>query len=407
MDADTDSDTGSGSASGSDSDPGSASGSAVEGQARQLRERLVDALRSDGLLADPRWLAAFREVPRHLFLPRFFRQGRDGRWNVITADHPQWLTMVYSDHVWVTQLDNDDTAWQHPDHTRGVPTSSSSMPAIMAIMLEALLVPDDGTVLEIGTGTGYNAALLCHALGDDRVTTVEVDPAVHRAALRCLDAAGHHPTCVLGDGSDGVPARAPYDRVLCTCAVSRIPLPWLTQTRPGGLVVTTLNRPIGAGLVRLVVGPDDTALGRVLAEDGRFMPLRADRHTDPGRLLHTVSGAASSRPTDLAVDAVLSPRSPFEFFAGLARPDVQATQPDDHHTWLVHPDGSWVLHRTRRGERRVSQGGPRRLWDLAEHGYQQWRDLGEPRRDRFGLTVTPDRQDLWLDAPDSPHHWPL
>jgi hypothetical protein len=72
-------------------------------------------------------------------------------------------------------------------------------------------------------------------------------------------------------------------------------------------------------------------------------------------------------------------------------------------TWLAHPDGSWACY----SGHTVRQGGPRRLWDIAEDAHQQWQDLGRPSRARFGLTVEPHRQEFWLDDPDSPHRWPL
>ncbi|MGZ3141948.1 ATP-grasp peptide maturase system methyltransferase [Lentzea chajnantorensis] len=344
-----------------------------------LRAELADHLLGTGVLRDPRWLKAFREVPRHEFLPRFYRQRHDGDWEPVTAEHPGWLQLVYTDRVWVTQFDGDDTV------TGGTPTCSSSMPAIMAIMLEALEVHTGQSVLEVGTGTGYNAALLCHALGADRVTTVDVDPQLSARARERLHRNGFTPTCVIGDGARGHPAGAPYDRVLATCSVTTIPPAWLEQTRPGGLVITTLHRPIGAGLVRIVSRGDGTGEGRVLVEDGRFMPLRA--HARKPALAGM--GAFDRRTTTLPMATVVDPAGPFEFFAGVALPDVVAGQ-----DWLGHPDGSWVHHHGSH----VDQGGPRRLWDLAEQALALWEDLGKPRRQHFGVTIGHDGQFLTFDG---------
>jgi hypothetical protein len=237
---------------------------------------------------------------------------------------------------------------------------------------------------------------------------VDIDAGLVTAARDRLDGLGYHPTCVAADGAAGYPPGAPYDRVLSTCSVSVVPLPWLAQTRPGGLVVTTLNRPIGAGMVRLTAGDGPCGQGRVLADDGRFMPLRAHRQPVDESVIESLGAAAGeSRGTDLAAATVVSPTSPFEFFAGLALPQVIATTPAHDTALLYHPDGSWARHRRIRGRLRVTQGGPRRLWDTAEKAYQQWYELGQPRRSRFGITVDPDRQELWLDHPDSPYRWPL
>lgn len=370
------------------------------------RARLVRTLVAEGLLTDPGWRAAFAAVPRDTFTPRFFTARPDGRWTAVDHDDRGWLDRVYSDRVLVTQLDDDPGRWAfaraHGPVT-GVPTSSSSQPAITAVMLAALNVADGHRVLEVGTGTGYTAALLAHRLGSARTATVDVDAglvAAARARLAALAADGvldGVPVCVAGDGAEGLPACAPFDRVLVTCALAEIPPALLDQTVPGGLLVTTLHRPLGAGLVCLTAGEGPRAEGRVLAEDGRFMPLRA--HRAPRGATPEPTAWGTPRTTGLAAAEL---RGPFEFYAGLALPGVVLGQDDERAGWLVHPDGSWA----RQAGLHVWQGGPRNLWDTAETAYTRWRRLGRPGRTRFGLTVEPGRQDLWLDRPDG-RRWPL
>lgn len=373
----------------------------VEGTAARLRSRLVRALVRNGTLTDPTWRDAFLAVPRHAFLPRYFQQ-RAGRWEAVEEGDEDWLTQIYADRVLVTQLDGDSSRWEAARSNgpvRGAPTCSSSMPTIMAVMLEALLVKEHHRVLEVGTGTGYNAALLSVRLGDDRVSTIDIDESLAGPAERHLAECGLRPTCAVMDGVKGYPRGAPYDRVLCTCAVPRIPLAWLEQTRPGGVVVTTLSRPLGAGLLRITAGEGATGEGRVLADDGRFMPLRAPQ-------AHEVSwpemdAPGSMRSTTLPA-GVISPTSPFEFFAGLELPDVHAAGAS-RCVLLTHPDGSWARHETDF----VVQSGPRRLWDEVEAAYELWRTLGEPRRARFGVSIDGERQELWLDEPTGGYRWPL
>jgi methyltransferase of ATP-grasp peptide maturase system len=383
----------------------------VERHARRFRERLARALVRDGLLADARWRAAFDEVPRHEFLPRFFRPVAPSGWAAVDLTDDDWLSQVYANRVLVTQLDGDPSRWDEARRTgeiRGVPTSSSSMPAIMAVMLDALSVAAGDRVLEIGTGTGYNAALLCHRLGDTLVSTVDVDATLVTTARERLARCGYHPTCVATDGAHGYLPDAPYDRVLSTCAVSVVPLSWLAQTRPGGIVVTTLNRPLGAGLVRVIAGEGPCGSGRVLVDDGRFMPLRAHRHPVDEAMITTLAEApGASRPTDLPAAAVASPASPFEFYAGLDLPGVTALTLNPTTVLLFHQDGSWARHHTSRGRHEVIQGGPRPLWDELETAHARWLSLGRPRRSRFGITIEPTQQQLWLDAPDSPYNWSL
>ncbi|GGM69502.1 protein-L-isoaspartate O-methyltransferase [Longimycelium tulufanense] len=388
---------------------------ATERLATKLRERMVAELVEEGALRDRAWREAFLRVPRHVFLPRFFRQDVRGRWAAVAEGDRDWLRLVYLDRVWVTQLDGDDARWDETRRngpTTGVPTSSSSEPSLMALMLEDLDVHDGHRVLEIGTGTGYNAALVCHRLGSTRLSTVDVDDALVRRATERLSTCGFHPTVATADGALGYPPDAPYDRVLGTCAVARVPLPWLAQTRPGGLVLTTLHRPLGAGLVLLTVHDAEHAEGRVLPTDARFMPLRAHSGPEVEELLSQAAQQnGASRGTRLGARTVTSPGSSFEFFAGTALPGVRTAGEfqggGPQRVWLLHPDGSWARHTTADGRYSVEQSGPRRLWDEVEAAHTEWVHLGRPERDRFGLTVTGHGQWLWLDHPESPHRWPL
>ncbi|RZQ64328.1 methyltransferase domain-containing protein [Amycolatopsis suaedae] len=375
------------------------------------RRRLVAGLRRAGVLADPHWLSAFRAIPREPFVERFFLP-HGWRWRAVDRTDPGWSDLVYADRVLVTQLDDDPHAWERARRDgpiAGTPTCSSSMPTIMAIMLEELLASAGQNVLEVGTGTGYNAALLSHRLDESNVSTVDIDGSLVESARAALAGIGLAPVCEVADGLRGFAARAPYDRVLCTCSVSAIPPEWLRQTRPGGLVVTTLNRPIGAGLVRVRSGGDGTGRGRVLPRDGRFMPLRAHRFGADDAVLARARAGGPRRRANLALRTVMDPASPFEFYAGLVLDGVLPHFPPDASgvTYLVHPDGSWVRHLLRDGSEFVEQGGPRQLWDAVERADGDWRALGRPLRDRFGITVTEEAQYLWLDAPDSPHRWPL
>ncbi|WP_033291040.1 methyltransferase domain-containing protein [Amycolatopsis jejuensis] len=378
-------------------------------RSQRLRRRLVRQLVAEDVLHEQPWVQAFATVPRHVFLPRFFVPA-GGQWAAVDRSDPGWLERVYSRDVLVTQLDDDPSRWELARATGsvpGTPTSSSSMPAIMAIMLEELQVRDGDQVLEIGTGTGYNAGLLCHRCGSGSVSTVDIDPGLTAAARERLSTCGYAPTCATGDGALGFPTGILFDRVLCTASVSTIPLAWLAQTVPGGLVVTTLNRPLGGGLVRLIVGEDGTAEGRILPRDGRFMPLRA--HRLPPHPAHLPEPSdVDWRPTGLSMSEILKPRRHFEFFASLELPDIHPVRIEPDGTFaLSHPDGSWA--RTRRTDSgvEVAQGGPRALWDLAEQAHHRWDSLGRPDRSHFGLTVRGDEQTLWLDNPETGLRWPL
>jgi protein-L-isoaspartate O-methyltransferase len=135
--------------------------------AAEHRRDLASALVAGGAVRSPWLQQAFEDTPREMFVPRFYRS-ESGREVLVDGTNPeqheQWLHGVYSDGVLTVQLT------PAPDlvNDAGAPTSSSSMPTVMAGMLEALDLQPGHRVLEIGTGTGYNAALLCHRVGADK-----------------------------------------------------------------------------------------------------------------------------------------------------------------------------------------------------------------------------------------------
>jgi methyltransferase of ATP-grasp peptide maturase system len=368
----------------------------------EARVGMVARLRREGWLRSAEWIAAFGAVPREVFVRRFFGRTTEG-WVAVGDGDPDWLAAAYSVDSLVTQLDGDDARWfaARREPQRGTPTSSSSDPGLMASMLEALEVRDGGRVLEVGTGTGYNAALLCHRLGSGRVTSVEVDAGLAEAARVRLAGLGYTPTVVTGDGVEGVPERAPYDRIIATVAAPRVPAAWLAQARPGGMILLNLYSELGGGaLLLLTVDGPHRAEGHFLPSFGAFMPLRAamPATTDQDRLrtaLHSADGTIST--TDVPADVIGHPDA--GMLIGLLVKDVArigfTPAGGTEQLWLLADDGSWAMRHADTAE----QSGPRRLWDEVSAAYELWDRLGRPSRDRFGVTVTADQQVLWLDAP--------
>lgn len=370
----------------------------------ELRASMVNALVADGLL--PGGLrAVFEAVPRHLFVPRFFRLTADGlRYEPVAAGDSGWLRDVYRNTVLVTQLDGDGDRWDALREARqsgeGNPTSSSTMPSLMALMLGALDLQDGVTVLEVGTGTGYNAALLCHRLGADAVTTVDVDDELVRLAGRNLRAAGYTPTLATADGARGYSARAPFDRIIASVSIPAIPPAWLTQAATGAVVVAHLYRDLGGdALIRLVTNAEGTAVGHFLADHGNYMPVRAVPHIDALRRLVAVGDqAGETRPTRTPITG-REDGGPYLMLAALLMPSVARLEftptGDEPQVWLFTAD-SWACNNVESNT--VEQFGQRRLWDELENIYDRWERLGRPSRERFGMTVHPDGTDsLWLD----------
>ncbi|MGI5254143.1 methyltransferase domain-containing protein [Actinacidiphila glaucinigra] len=202
-------------------------------------------------------------------------------------------------------------------------------------MLEDLEVKDGMRVLEVGTGTGYSTALLCHRLGDDLVTSVEVDPNVATRAATSLAQTGHIPHLVTADGLAGHLENAPYDRIIATCGVRTIPAAWIAQPRPGGQILATLCGWMGSSeLARLTVHQDGTASGRLLGGQVSFMLARPQVPPALGMLPDTRD--SSEREAVNGADALDDWTA--RFVAQIAAPKAQRLQVSGGEHLLVDLD---------------------------------------------------------------------
>ncbi|MFD7541305.1 methyltransferase domain-containing protein [Streptomyces sp. NPDC059819] len=309
-----------------------------------LRRALVRRIVAGGALADPALRAAFEDVPRHLFVPYYYEGAPGGRHVRLWGEDPdqdrreRWLTRAYADAPLGTRMRDGDLV------------SSSSQPSLMARMLEALDLRDGDRVLEIGAGTGYNAALLCHRLGEAHVTTVDLDPEITESARAHLAAAGYHPAVITGDGSRGAPARAPFDKVVATCTVGSVPQEWPDQCGTGALILA----PLATGLIRLRVAGPGRAEGRFLHTPAYFVPLRGTG--SPPRGTPYTGGLPRESVTN-------------ELFRFLLELTAGSLDPYEAHAL--------------------------------------WRREQRPPRERFGVTLDGAAQWAWLDDPQGPYAWPL
>jgi protein-L-isoaspartate(D-aspartate) O-methyltransferase len=246
--------------------------------AEQVNQEMVDRLIALGALWSPPLIAAFRATPRHRFLDRVFHyQRKHDHWNeVITRDPgPEELRLVYSDRALITRLS---------PARRGepaVPISSSSQPSLMAQMLEDLKPAPGQRVLEVGAGTGYNAALLAHVVGPGGVLSIDVDRQVLAEAWDHLRAFPERRVELRhADGRCGYAEAAPFDRIMVTAATPDLEPAWLEQLAPGGLLLAPLV--IAPGLAFVVRGTAaDGGFDGGLTRAAYFMPLRAEDEAGP------------------------------------------------------------------------------------------------------------------------------
>lgn len=214
--------------------------------AGELRARLADRLVNDGVVRTDAIEAAFRQVPRHLFLPNV-------RLAEAYADEP-----VYIKH--------------EGDGTR---ISAASQPKIVAMMLEQLDIQPGEQLLEIGAATGYNAALMATLTGPNgHVTTIDIDEDLVDGAREHLAAASiSNVEAVTADGALGHPGTAPFNRVIATVGAHEIPSAWLDQLAPRGRLVAPV-RLRGCASRSIVFERDQDGWSSLGSEMAIFMPLR-------------------------------------------------------------------------------------------------------------------------------------
>jgi methyltransferase of ATP-grasp peptide maturase system len=367
-----------------------------------IREAFVTRLADCWGLKDPAWLRALEVVPRELFLgEEVYRNEGAGLWEIVRRSETpagEWLQMAYSDQTWVTQLNNGTGSPSGAGRVTGIPTSSSTLPGVVAAMLEDLQVEDGHAVLEVGTGTGYSTALMCERLGASYVSSIEIDPVVAARAAQALATAGYRPRLLSADGLTGVPGQR-FDRMIATCSVLSIPRAWLQQTRTGGKILTALaGWQYGFALARVTVTGPETAAGEFLDRTFSFMLARSQENPR-----HPVyfpdTDAQLTRPARYGPGILTGDSDDVWMQLWLA----QLALPFSTHYPGSGPDGTAYIHdiasdswawfrRDGNAGYAVGQAGPVRVWDTIEHAIAQWHEAGSPPQREFALSIAGDVQ---------------
>ncbi|WP_242641074.1 methyltransferase domain-containing protein [Streptomyces kasugaensis] len=358
---------------------------------------LVEQLKKAEAIRSARWAEAFAAVPRHVFVPSWYEMETNDKgisvWRMQHPMHEGNLPKVYRDITLVTALDPSTAEKVDTDAWTGVPTSSSTLPSLMAGMLEDLHIQDGHRVLEVGTGTGYNAALLCTRLGEHLVHSIDIDPELVSAAQSRLAKIGYEPQIVPGDGQAGYPTGERFDRIIATCSVHRhLPAAWIEQTSPDGIIVADIALGIEGGLVRVSVDGDGRAFGHFTATSGRFMAARTDASTYPVQERAPYAAETETRPTTVTASDIRA-NYPFRLLLALELPDAEIVynSADDGTMSLQfqRPDGTWARSPLA-GDATVTYGGEADLWQTVEAAWQWWNEQGRPAHDRFGYAREPE-----------------
>lgn len=204
---------------------------------RAERERLVLRMVEGEGVRDPAVLAAMRKVARHLFVPRDLQAEA-------YADHP--LPIGHAQTI--------------------------SQPSLVAFMTELLQVNREATVLEIGTGSGYQAAILGELVRE--VYTIEIVRPLGEEAARRLQRMGYQNVHVrVGDGYQGWSEHAPFDAIIVTCAPESVPQPLIDQLKTGGRLCIPVGPTAGRQELYLMVKGADGTLERKSVLGVRFVPM--------------------------------------------------------------------------------------------------------------------------------------
>jgi len=350
-----------------------------------------------------RWRPAVAAVPRHLFTPHWWTWAAagPGLWHDIRelrdgpASPSAWLDAAYADRSLVTQVGALHADHASPaDRPEGLPTSSATLPGLLVQMYRHAIIGDGADVLDVGTGSGYGTALLSARVGDQHVTSIDVDEYLTRAAAERLGSIGLRPQATAADATG--PLSGTYDRIVSTVAVRPVPASWLTALRPGGRLVTTITRT--SLIVTADKTPDGGASGQTEWDRAGFMHTR----TTPAYPLAALQRFTAVRDADgeqvtTGQYPVVNVNESWELYSmlGITAPGIQhhyEQAPDGTRTaWMIHPDGSWARATATRDEAPViHQAGPRRLWTLLDDTRRAWLQDGSLPAYGARATISPD-----------------
>ncbi len=359
-----------------------------------LIDRYVAFLKEEGYIQSKSVETAFRQVPRH----QLIKESYSGSYSSpdileIDAANPEHLAMIYSNRAFVIRWDPEP--------------SSSSEPGLTAKMLELLKLQSAMRVLEIGSGSGYNAALMAELVSDPTlITTLDIQEDLVAQTRQRLTAAGYGEINVLHqDGFYGYETYAPYDRVVATVGCSDLSPHWLTQLAADGFMLIPLSHGgvYHCPLVQ-VEKDNEQIVGRIVA-DSNFMSIRGGEFPqelwsvssddEEGKLVHLIRTVAPDREYPLFQGLKEFPgptlvtsnewAGRFEFHYFLAS-HTRRTFTCWKGTGLGD-ETSFVLM----GENEIQLYGDQApsLYEELESIYRRWEQLGKPRMTDYNLEFIP------------------
>lgn len=353
----------------------------------ELMDRFIDMLYATRSLKTKDVEEAFRSVPRHRFVDRYYDfQKKKPRLIKIHSERPTFtqLKKIYCDDALVT-------------HRNPHPTSSTSQPALVAQMLEELQLKPGMKVLEIGAGTGWNAALIGHIVGSKgHVCSIDIQVDVARRARQHIRRFGaQNVTIITGDGWKGYQKGAPYDRVITTVSCPDVSPPWMDQLKEGGALLLTLQDIPGESscLMPCLWKRKGYLRGKVISLPG-FMVLQgkygvaAASKKEAEKRLHAIKAGRKPRKKH-APWICWNPgmrrwmRREFLFFASLEGISLEPAG-QEYIITCKDTDGICIT-----GDEYIEVYGSEDSYRAFEKIAQKWIELGAPRRTNYLIEVWP------------------
>nr|WP_246204134.1 protein-L-isoaspartate O-methyltransferase [Streptomyces tailanensis] len=362
-----------------------------DAEAAAARAAMVDRLHETGDLSPGPVADALRALPRQALMPQaYMRTSAPGetppRWELldwsVPEDRPALLRVLHSgDSVAVQHEGEPLLSRARGPRSGGAMTAMSSVLGMTARLLQELDLRPEQRVLDVGTGAGVTAAVVCFVSGDKDTVTIDLDRHITDAAAQRLAGLGYRPTAATGDGEEDWPPGAPYDRVFLSFAVPRVPGALVEQLAPRGRLLATVSTrsPSWPGLAVIT----KTEQGHV---QGELRAVEFGHRAGWGRQRLCLSTAFREQIA-IGVGVTVRGQSP--------PPPVQARGMwlalDHLHPGLVRdfgaeqlqigaPEcGSWVRVRPDgEGTCSITQSGPRAIWEEIEQIADRWLAAGEP-----------------------------
>jgi protein-L-isoaspartate(D-aspartate) O-methyltransferase len=336
---------------------------------------------------------AYLETPRHIFVPRY-RQWGSTTWHDLRPDNwDEHAAALYSDQPLILAGDDDQNL-----------ISTISQPSFVLRMLDLLQVLPGQSVFELGTGSGWNAALLGHLVGErGRVVSVEIVGDVAAGAVAALRKIGRpHVQVIIGDGGDGYMDGAPYDRAIFTAGTYDVPKAFFDQIKDGGLLLTVVKN-VGGGDNLFVLRKTKDHFESIDSMNCGFVQLTGkhrDESLDPVELERLPEWSAlrcrevSRRPFwwgGVGQQSFMWRTAAIRSFLGVAEPQFLAfkdvTQARENHFFgLWDREGDSLV--IARDDQLITYGTPAAATRLLS-GIERWVQLGMPTAASFCLSVYP------------------